>query len=646
MVGARALRRATAASLGMTLVVTGAASALLNCAQASTTVPGDFRVVASVSVPPTYVNAGVAVDPVAHRVYATNSSGDLYVYDQDTLGQIADIPVGVDASTVVVDPENSRAYVGYDSSSATAITVVDTATETVVAAVTTGSDPSAIAIDDSASRVYVTNTDSNTLSVIDSTGGQVVATVPVPDGSPISVAVNPSSDQIFVAESAGNLVTFDGSTLQVTADVSLGQGAGMIAVDPKSGHVFVPTNTSGPNGTLVTVDGANSQVIASTNVGYIDFYDPQALFDSRRQWIYVGSENSGGVAMVDATTFQVLGGQDVAGPMALADDPAEDRLFAFSQTDDPQAGTAEAALYEYDTPTDTSTSLSSGSQFASYGQSVVITATVTPTDGGGSVEYFDNGSPIAGCETVSLSPLNDGTATATCSTNALPVGSDTVRAVYSGDTSYASSDGTLSQQVIPGNSSTSLNSDLNPSSYDQTVTFTATVAPNDTTGTVEYFDNGSPIAACETVSLSSNDGKAICETNGLTPGTHQIEAAYSGDSNYAPSDGTLTQTVNRAPTRLTAQPAIASLNPPDLEVLNLSVTLVDAQNGQPLADKTVSMSAGSAQLCTATTNSNGTAACTATNGALAVLTNDGYTATFAGDTLYTASTATAELVRP
>src|SRR6185503_17258396 len=88
--------------------------------------------------------------------------------------------------------------------------------------------------------------------------------------------------------------------------------------------------------------------------------------------------------------------------------------------------------------------------------------------------------------------------------------------------------------------STNLVSNLNPSNFGDSVTFTATVSETptqasvDPTGTVDFIDtsNGNAVV-CNDVALSG--GSAACTTSSLSPGTHNIRADYSGDGNFDPS---------------------------------------------------------------------------------------------------------------
>jgi uncharacterized repeat protein (TIGR03803 family) len=97
-----------------------------------------------------------------------------------------------------------------------------------------------------------------------------------------------------------------------------------------------------------------------------------------------------------------------------------------------------------------------------------------------------------------------------------------------------------------GTATTTLISSLNPSTFNQSVTFTATVTAADggtPTGTVTFTADGSNVLGM--VSLSS--GQAALSTSSLKAGTHSIVVSYSGDNNYQPSISTaLIQNVQMA----------------------------------------------------------------------------------------------------
>jgi hypothetical protein len=116
-----------------------------------------------------------------------------------------------------------------------------------------------------------------------------------------------------------------------------------------------------------------------------------------------------------------------------------------------------------------------------------------------------------------------------------------------------SHDGLVAYFTVPYETTTTVASKPNPSSYDQTVTFTATVVvTGDTTGaagkpdgTVTFSDSVTG-ATMGTGTLSS--GVATLTYSALSVGTHTITASYGGSETglgYQSSSGTMSQTVNK-----------------------------------------------------------------------------------------------------
>jgi hypothetical protein len=186
----------------------------------------------------------------------------------------------------------------------------------------------------------------------------------------------------------------------------------------------------------------------------------------------------------------------------------------------------------------TTTTLVSSPNPSSYGQAVLFTATVTSSNGSppnGEIVTFQQGATVLG-----TGSLSNGTAT--FSTSTLTVGAKSIKAVYGGDANYASStSSSVSQVIAKANSTTTVRSSQNPSTYGQPVTFTATITPQYSgtpTGTVTFQD-GTTIL--KTVTL--NGGIASYTTSTLVQGTHTITAIYNGDTSFIGSSAFLTQTV-------------------------------------------------------------------------------------------------------
>jgi alpha-tubulin suppressor-like RCC1 family protein len=110
-----------------------------------------------------------------------------------------------------------------------------------------------------------------------------------------------------------------------------------------------------------------------------------------------------------------------------------------------------------------------------------------------------------------------------------------------------------SDTVYPANTSTSLTSASNPSTFGDSVTFTATVTGGTNGVGVRFEADGATIPGCSAVALAS--GSAACATAGLQGGGRSIRAIYLGNANtLASQSAALAQIVNPAEQTITFDP--------------------------------------------------------------------------------------------
>jgi len=194
--------------------------------------------------------------------------------------------------------------------------------------------------------------------------------------------------------------------------------------------------------------------------------------------------------------------------------------------------------------TPTTTTQVSSLNPSTFNQSVTFTATVTGGDGGtptGTVTFTADGTNVLG-----MIALSGGQAALT--TSAFSAGAHSIVASYGGDGNYQpSTSATLIQTVQMASSSLALASKVNPSAYNQAVTFTASISPQfggSATGGVTFYSGTSAIG---TAGVSGNKAKLTVST--LPVGKSGIQAIYSGDSNVAGSTSpVLSQVVKKATT--------------------------------------------------------------------------------------------------
>jgi N-acetylneuraminic acid mutarotase len=257
------------------------------------------------------------------------------------------------------------------------------------------------------------------------------------------------------------------------------------------------------------------------------------------------------------------------------------------------------------------TTLSSNANPSFFGQSITFTASVsgtgTPT---GSVTFKDGATTL--CANVALS-----NGSATCTTGTLMAGTHSMSAAYGGDLLNFASSGNLTQTVNKADTTTTLLSGTNPSTYGQNVVLTANVS-GQTTGSVTFYDSSTAI--CSNVSL--NAGSASCTTNALTVGSHALSAIYSGDTNNNGSTSfAIVQQVNQA----TSITVLASDTNPS--TVGQSVTFTATAFGQSPSGSVV-FKDGSNVICTSPLSA-GSATCTTS--VLAAGTHS-FTAVYGGDT--------------
>jgi len=121
---------------------------------------------------------------------------------------------GFGAGAALAQP---RGYV--TNSQDNTVSVIDATTASVIATVPVGSSPSAVAVTPNGRFAYVTNQFSNTVSVISAASNTVVATVPVAI-SPRAIAITPNGAFAYVTGSPGsNLLVIDTATNTVVTTI-------------------------------------------------------------------------------------------------------------------------------------------------------------------------------------------------------------------------------------------------------------------------------------------------------------------------------------------------------------------------------------------------------------------------------------------
>jgi len=205
--------------------------------------------------------------------------------------------------------------------------------------------------------------------------------------------------------------------------------------------------------------------------------------------------------------------------------------------------------------------------------SVLLTATLTGVSPNpapsGTVTFDSGGTALSDCTGVSITQGISPSliSTATCTTQMLTAGSDSLTAVYSGDTIYDTGVGETSPavtQTVSALAATLGLSSPGASTFNVSVTFTAQLSgvaltPVVPSGTVAFTANVTTITGCGTVGVNAS-GTATCSTSSLVAPSDPITATYSGDINFTVAAvATMTQTVNQATPNVTTWPTASAI---------------------------------------------------------------------------------------
>jgi len=393
-------------------------------------------------------------------------------------------------------------------------------------------------------------------------------------GYPVNFVVGVTAT--FGGAPAGNVTIYDGATAigvgilpgsvynnSVEIAVS-GLTAGSHSITAKcAGSVYFSAGTSSALTQVMNLPATSTYLTPSVNP--VAFGQALTLFASVQP---PGSGSATGtVTFFDGATL--LGTATVASnsaqlPISTLTVGSHTLTAKYSGDTNFAASTSTAVTETVNQAATTATVSSSGNP-APFSQPVTFTATVAPAYGGTATGTFTF---LDGSISLGTASVSNNSAQITVST--LSVGAHSITAKYSGDVNFtASTSAALSQTVNQATTSTTVATNLNPSTYGQSVSLSATIQPptgTSATGTVTFLDGSTSLG---TATVSSNSAQIAIAT--LAAGSHSITAVYSGDTNMAGStSAALSQQVNAAPSTTIAS---SSLNP---SVFGQSVTFTAA----------------------------------------------------------------------
>ncbi|NKR31424.1 Ig-like domain repeat protein [Rhodococcus hoagii] len=260
------------------------------------------------------------------------------------------------------------------------------------------------------------------------------------------------------------------------------------------------------------------------------------------------------------------------------------------------------------------------------GTAATLSATVTPSNAVGTVQFKDNGTNIG-------SPQSVSNGTATLQHTFATAGSHSITAEFSGAGFVSSSAPAQTITVsVPDLATTTTLTVPQTARTGTEVTLSADVAPNPGSGTVQFKDNGAEIGAPVAIS----NGTAQLPHTFSSAGQHSITAVFSGAPGFLASSAAAQPVTVSVPDQATT----TTLTVPPTAETNQQVTLT-ANLDPTNASGTVQFKDNGTNIGSAVAVANGVAAL---QYSFATAGNHSITAAFAGNAGFSNSSAAAQSV--
>jgi subtilase family serine protease len=360
-------------------------------------------------------------------------------------------------------------------------------------------------------------------------------------GTSLVIAGSPSTATITItAPSVGthNLTaTYNGdsnynSVSAVGVTITVSKGSTTLTVTPS---------------TTTPLGGSNFQITATISATVSG-----STFPSGTVTFLLDGANAGNATIIGGTTASTTIVAPTTGTHSLQATYSGDSNFNGSVSTTVNITVARTPTTLVVTPSTTTPAL---------GATLPVTATITPSTLGATLPSGTITFTVDGV-TTSIQAVTPGSpSTASVSLPALTPGTHQIAATYTGDNYYASSTATSVTVTVPKEPTTmTITPATTTPSGGSSLAVTAAITPAAAgttlpTGTVTFSLDGAAVGGSQAV-VPGSPATASVVLPSMTPGTHILQAAYSGDTYYAASNSpAVTITVSKSPTSIVLTPS-------------------------------------------------------------------------------------------
>jgi DNA-binding beta-propeller fold protein YncE len=192
---------------------------------------------------------GVAVArEFGHGFISATDPGSITMFDLKTLAVLDKARVGDDPNGIIYDPKTQRVFSADRGSKR--ITAIDAKTGKIAGTIDDLGGRTEHLASDEAGHVFLNMQDVGKLHKLDAQGLKVMETwtVAPPCGQPSSMDIDRAHNRIFIGCRSGLLAVVDGATGRIIATQPIGINVDALQFDPKTGLIYV--STGGGEGAL------------------------------------------------------------------------------------------------------------------------------------------------------------------------------------------------------------------------------------------------------------------------------------------------------------------------------------------------------------------------------------------------------------
>ncbi len=248
---------------------------------------------------------GAVLDQIRGWVYVALAGDDsietIAVGTGETVGRVR-LNFGDEPVEIALTPDGETLVsANYGSNSAS---IVNATSLREVGRVNLPSQPTSVVIGTVSPRAYLLQPQSNTLSAIDLTRGQLTATR-ILEEAPIRGAIGEDGNSLYViTQNSPDLLVLDSTTLTLLNRIFVGVGAASVKVDPRTGLLYVGKES----GEIVVIDSSSLVFIDTFRVGG---EAANLAIDNDQNGLFVILPDARALQKLDLVSKRLLGAIDV-----------------------------------------------------------------------------------------------------------------------------------------------------------------------------------------------------------------------------------------------------------------------------------------------------------------------------------------------